>query len=525
MNNLKIAALMVLAGALLPAKAQTANICDRTPEVRDEILYKVSSSDCAAVNLASVTETLDLSESGLTSLKAGDFDGLDSLGFLKLSNNQLKTLPVGLFDELGSLWRLDLDNNQLTMLPAGVFDELANLDSLLLSHNQLTTLPKGLFDGLDNLEYLGLQENRLTALPKGLFDGLDILDNLDLDNNQLTTLPAGVFDELANLESLLLSYNQLKTLPAGLFDGLSSLESLYLNNNHLVGLTEDDSVFDGLTATIYLSGQTTPLTTDGDGEEETEAGETETEGGTEDEPTRLVAAVPLMLSASHSMQQGFARIVNRSNETGVVRVTAFDDGGYSPDPFDIELGANQAFQFNADDLEYGNSNKGIEGVGSPVQGDWRLDVETTLSVRVLAFVRASDGFLTAMHDVLPELPRDEDRRRVAMTFNPGSNTEQVSKLRLVNTGDRDERVMVAGVDDEGDNPGLVTLTLAAGQSRTLSAQELENGAHGLRGALGDGVGKWRLFVTAGDAVVAMSLLDAASGHLSNISTMGVALQD
>ena len=85
--------------------------------------------------------------------------------------------------------------------------------------------------------------------------------------------------------------------------------------------------------------------------------------------------------------------------------------------------------------------------------------------------------------------------------------------------------MIAGVDDEGNNPGLVMLTLAAGQSRTLSAEELENGAHGLRGTLGDGRGKWRLLVTAGDAVVAMSLLDAASGHLSNISTMGVALRD
>ena len=127
-----------------------------------------------------------------------------------------------------------------------------------------------------------------------------------------------------------------------------------------------------------------------------------------------------------------------------------------------------------------------------------------------------------MHDVLPELPRDDDGRLVAMTFNPGSNTEQVSKLRLVNTGDSNERVMIAGVDDEGNNPGLVMLTLAAGQSRTLPAEELENGAHGLRGALGDGVGKWRLFVTAGDAVVAMSLLDASSGHLSNTSTMGVA---
>ena len=126
-----------------------------------------------------------------------------------------------------------------------------------------------------------------------------------------------------------------------------------------------------------------------------------------------------------------------------------------------------------------------------------------------------------MHDVLPR----DDGRLVAMTFNPGSNTNQESKLRLVNTGENAETVSIAGVDDRGVIAGPVTLTLAAGQSRTLSASEFENGARGLTGALGDGRGKWRLFVTAGDSVVAMSLLDAVTGHLTNISTMGVALRD
>ena len=213
------------------------------------------------------------------------------------------------------------------------------------------------------------------------------------------------------------------------------------------------------------------------------------------------------------------RIVNESGESGSVRVFAFDDAGHAPEPIDIELGARQAFHFNSNDLEDGNPNKGIEsGVGGAVQGDWRLDVETTLPVRVLAFVRTSDGFLTAMHDVLP---RNDDWRLVAPTFNPGSNMNQESKLRLVNTGENDADVSIEGFDDQGNNAGPVTLTLAGGESRTLSAFDLENGAHGLAGTLGDGVGKWRLFIDAGRSIVAMSLLESASGHLTNISTMGV----
>ena len=203
-----------------------------------------------------------------------------------------------------------------------------------------------------------------------------------------------------------------------------------------------------------------------------------------------------------------------------MRVFAFDDGGHAPDPIEIQLGAGRVVHFNSNDLEDGNPNKGIEsGVGGPVQGDWRLDVETSLAVRVLAFVRHGDGFLTAMHDVLP---RDDNGRLVAHTFNPGDNMNQASSLRLVNTGVNDERVSIEGVDDQGGNAGPVTLTLPAGESRTLSAFDLENGAQGVAGTLGDGAGKWRLLISASRSVVGMSLLESAGGQLTNISTAGVA---
>ena len=126
-----------------------------------------------------------------------------------------------------------------------------------------------------------------------------------------------------------------------------------------------------------------------------------------------------------------------------------------------------------------------------------------------------------MHDVLP---RDTHGRLAVQFFNPASNTSSVSRLRLVNIGANAENVSIEGIDDQGDNEGQVTLTLAAGESRTLSALDLENGAQGLTGTLGDGAGKWRLFITAGQSVFGLSLLDSASGHLSNLSTQGVAVE-
>ena len=399
--------------AMLPvaANAQTVNICDRTPQVRDAIL----------------------AELGLL------------YGYPVPSCSAIPTNQLGAVEELGP-------------------------------------------------------DRGLTALQPDDFDGLVRLQELNLDNNRLTVLPEDLFDPLARLRVLDLSHNQLATLPEGLFDSLVRLRVLDLSFNHLVGLRADDPLFAKLTVlnALNLEGQTEPERT-----------------------SRLLrTAVPLLVSASNPMRQGFVRIYNRSSTAGGVRVTAYDDAGMAASPVELWLGANRALNFNAGDLESGNPSKGIAagiGVG---QGDWRLDMETALEVQVLAYVRSDGDFLTAMHDVLRP---GADGRFVVATFNPGSNRERLSKLRLTNPGADDANLSIEGVDDQGAASGAVRLILPPGASRTLSALELEEGANGLTGSLGDGEGKWRLFISADQPIVTMSLLESAtSGHLTNLSTLGVA---
>ena len=78
---------------------------------------------------------------------------------------------------------------------------------------------------------------------------------------------------------------------------------------------------------------------------------------------------------------------------------------------------------------------------------------------------------------------------------------------------------ITGIDDAGASPGdPVIVSLDAQEARTLSAQHLETG-EGLSGALGDGVGKWRLNVTADRPVLVASLMRSPSGHLTNLSSI------
>ena len=78
---------------------------------------------------------------------------------------------------------------------------------------------------------------------------------------------------------------------------------------------------------------------------------------------------------------------------------------------------------------------------------------------------------------------------------------------------------MTGIDDGGNaGSGTVSLTLAAGAARTLSAQDLERGGAGFSGRLGDGAGKWRLNVRSSANIQVMSLLSTRTGHLANLST-------
>ena len=107
-------------------------------------------------------------------------------------------------------------------------------------------------------------------------------------------------------------------------------------------------------------------------------------------------------------------------------------------------------------------------------------------------------------------------------LNPGSNTEQESSLRLINPGEVEAKVTVKGLDDTGFAPpyGLVRLTLPAGETRTVTARQLEAGAESLSGRFGDGVGKWRLSVASEQPIEVLSLLQSPTGNLTNLSSAG-----
>ena len=227
-------------------------------------------------------------------------------------------------------------------------------------------------------------------------------------------------------------------------------------------------------------------------------------------------------------QRSFVRVINHSNQPAEVEVTAVDDMGTRRElPSPLELAAWETLHFNSQDLEQGNELKGVVGGVGDGTGDWYLEIAPSRpEVEVLSYVRTSDGFLTSMHTQVPSYGRTH---RVA-TFNPGSNSDRKSKLRLIHPRcpqfETDiceaASVTIYGVDDKGTRSSSVRLQIASGAAREVTAAQLEGleDARDLVGSLGKGERKWQLFITADRPIRVMSLLERTAGHLTNFSAPG-----
>ena len=224
--------------------------------------------------------------------------------------------------------------------------------------------------------------------------------------------------------------------------------------------------------------------------------------------------------ASETEQVTFLRIVNKTTGTGSTTISGIDDNGNAAPGgvVQFQLGPLQAKQLLATDLENGNAGKGLTGALGDGAGKWQLTVTADMDIAVMNLIRTADGFLTNLSRVAPKSATNTTE---VYLFNPGSNTNQRSLLRIVNTTGTTGTVTITGVDDNGNaaSGGSVSFEIGANRGLVLTARDIENGnvSIGLTGALGDGAGKWHLTVESTVDIAVMSLLDTPNGFITNLS--------
>ena len=210
--------------------------------------------------------------------------------------------------------------------------------------------------------------------------------------------------------------------------------------------------------------------------------------------TERCTRVPLFLSGVERPPRGRDSRASStgSSEEAAVRIQAWDDSGARRRPITLTVAAGAVAHFNSTDLETGNLSKGLSGGVGSGQGHWRLELSSAARLDILAYVRTADGFVASMHGKVAPAPSGSYE---IPTFNPASNRDQASLLRILNPGVWDARGRDHGRRQRGQPQRQTSPRRFPPEvSLTLSAQELESGG-GVTGRLGDGTGKWRLTVT------------------------------
>ena len=233
--------------------------------------------------------------------------------------------------------------------------------------------------------------------------------------------------------------------------------------------------------------------------------------------------LPLFVDETPSGQTGVLRIDNESDASGILFIYAINDSGSRSGPATLTLAPAAAVEFDAEDLESGDTASGLSGGIGTLSGDVRLEIFTDLSINALTYLRTSDGTLAVLHDEVHARPTTSGGYEYRVpVFNAATNLAQASSLRLINPSTNTAMVSISGRDDSGAAAvdGSISLMLAPGGARTLTAQHIEAGGTGLTGGLGAGAGKWRLVVSADQPIEVVNLVNSSTGRVDNLSSAG-----
>ena len=141
----------------------------------------------------------------------------------------------------------------------------------------------------------------------------------------------------------------------------------------------------------------------------------------------------------------------------LIEVYGIEDGGNpSKKIISFTLAPLTSKQFNAQDMENGNSSKGLTGHLCDGQGKWQLRIRSDNPIKVMGLIRTPDGFLTSVNDLAGKSGNDN----LVYFANPASNPNQQTFLRIVNLTTATGTVTITGVDDAGvTSSGTVMFTL------------------------------------------------------------------
>ena len=192
----------------------------RTQQVQAAISHGAPVDSVTAARLADIN-WLEIEDKGISSLKAGDFDGLTALRTLNLGRNSISNISP--LRNLTTLRSLSLYENSITDISA--LRNLTKLTFLNSSDNSISNISA--LQKLTKLTNLGLSNNSISDISS--VGNLTALTELSLWNNSISDISA--LQKLTALTALYLSHNSIDDISA--LQKLTKLATLDLSHNSI----------------------------------------------------------------------------------------------------------------------------------------------------------------------------------------------------------------------------------------------------------------------------------------------------
>lgn len=185
--------------------------------------------------LDAVTEHLSISgtssqPNSITSLKKGDFAGMNGLCSLTISYSSVQFIPDGTFSDLTILSYLSLADNNIQRLGTDTFKGLTKLQTLDISGNRCQ-LDKNIFTHILNIQELNLGDMGIQKLDNDFFQSLTKLKILKLYTNELKHIHQDLLAPLPALQTLDINGNHFLGLPSELKPKFKTMQSVHMSEN------------------------------------------------------------------------------------------------------------------------------------------------------------------------------------------------------------------------------------------------------------------------------------------------------
>jgi hypothetical protein len=104
--------------------------------------------------------------------------------------------------------------------------------------------------------------------------------------------------------------------------------------------------------------------------------------------------LPMLNPASNTNQRAAVRVTNPTGSPAVVSIRGVDDLGVAYGPVALTVPAGRTVELSAVDLEQGNALKGLPAGLGDGTARWRISLQSTTNLRVVALVRDPAGYIT-----------------------------------------------------------------------------------------------------------------------------------